>query len=270
MMLSESNNKMILSGLTANDYIHPDELKMLHDSKNMNLCNEGLDILEAFSVSMVRKILLGKYVKISESNSRFFNIIKDCCRILDYHKIPELFVCHDYDNLVLPAGTDSIHILVSDCVLEEADDNMLYFMFGNAIGMYKGGHTRLNTVCSVMSGNPVSKPFSLALQKYLRAADLSSDRAGLLACQDFKAAAKCIFRNMGMPVSELRSMDENSLLALSKSYIKDTDNALSQNNTIVMQWKRIARSSSLDNKRLEELYNWYTSGSYHQLISRWR
>ena len=159
-------------------------------------------------------------------------------------------------------------MLIPDYILNEFDLEMKLFAFGNSLAMFKGGHVRLATINSVMCGGVITAPVALAVQTYLRAADLSSDRAGLLCCQNFSAAARCIFAEIGMPLTELRFLDDEEILRLTEDYLEKSQLAtfdmLTENAKIL---KRITGEISPPAVRLRELLNWYR-GDYKQVLSR--
>lgn len=263
--------KIVFSNLQVNDYIHPDEIKIFNNSDNKTLIDKGLNTLNDVSVSMVRKITLGKYIKLTKNTApHLIEILENTCKILDFPKIPSLYECHEADHMVLTGGTDNLQITMSDYIIENFDDNMFYFLFGNAISMFKGNHTRLATICSVINGIQYAAPFKLILQTYLRAADLSSDRGGLLACQDFSVAAKCILWDIGMPITDLNNMSEKEIIMITQNYIRETEMiSKGKLSDIATLWKKVNSSSSPAYTRLNELYLWYKDG-YFNIIDRWK
>ena len=100
------------------------------------------------------------------------------------------------------------------------------------------------------------------------AADLSSDRAGLLACQNYSAAARAILWDMGMPPEELMSLSDEEMLFLSEDYDQELKN-LRQDivEETASTWDKWIGTASPGFVRLRELYTWYRDG-YRQLLDR--
>lgn len=262
--------KKCLKGLRLEEYIHPAEQKYRGESgEGADLVSKGLDALSDLSVSMVRRITLGKYVEVTAQTAPYaVGVLRDVCRILDYDHQPRLYVCRKMSQEVVVGGTDSAQILLSDYTLEQLDRDMLYYVFGNAVSMLKAGHVRLATVCSVLGGSPVMMPFRLALQAYLRAADLTSDRGGLLACQNFSAAARYLLWEAGLPMSELRGKDDAELEKLCDAYLEAMD-CVSTDwvSYLSSEWMKLNWSATAAVYRLRELSTWYRQ-RYQDVLNR--
>lgn len=262
--------RIMLTGLKTNDYISPEESSM-RLSGDMALVTKGLDLLNDLCVSLIRRLTLGRHIEITQETAPELHlIIKDICAILDYQPIPKVYVCHQPAQELFCAGTDCNQITFSDYLLEKFDEDMLYFAFGELIAMFKGGHTRLSTVCYLIPPIPEAAPLRLPLLAYLRAADLSSDRGGLLACQNFAAAAKCILWDAGIPMSEMSGKNEAEIIQLAQDYI-DSVKAVSPEllGEIATSWKKWNMESMPHVYRLEKLLAWYYDG-YDDIIAKWK
>ena len=262
--------RIVLNGLKSDDYLSPEERKMLI-SGDMALVAKGLDMLNDVCVSLVQRLTLGKHIEITRQTApELYHIIEDVCTILDYSPVPKVYVCHQPAQELFCAGTDHNQITFSDYLLEKFDEDMLYFAFGELIAMFKGGHTRLSTVCYLIPPTPEALPVKLPLLAYLRAADLSSDRGGLLACQSFAAAARCILWDAGIPMSEMRDKSEEEMIQLAQDYIASVK-AVSPEllGELATSWKKWNMESMPHVYRLRQLLAWYQDG-YHELVAKWK
>lgn len=264
------NAKLKLTGLKTTDYIHPDE-KSIRLSDDFTFITKGLDVLNDLNVAALQHITLGSYIEITETTSpRIKSIVDDVCSILDYKTCPRVYICHQASQTLFCAGTDNMQITLSDYVIDHFDDDMLYFAFGNLISMFKAGHVKLTTVCSLMIDSPKTQFLELPLNAYLRAADLSSDRGGLLACQNFAAAAKVILWNTGIPIKEMASKTEADMIELSKAYLEAIEGISPDWLTVgSVAWKKANMESMPTFYKLKELLEWYKS-DYFSLLSRWK
>lgn len=262
--------RMILTGLKAGDYISPEESSMLL-SGDIPLVTKGLDLLNDLCVSLIRRLTLGRHIEITrETSPELYHILEDVCTILDYQPVPKMYVCHQPAQELFCAGTDHNQITFSDYILEKFDEDMLYFAFGELIAMFKGGHTRLSTVCYLIPPVPEALPLKLPLLAYLRAADLSSDRGGLLACQDFAAAAKCILWDAGIPMCEMSGKSEAEIIRLTQDYIASVRAVAPELlGELATSWKKWNMESMPHAYRLEKLLEWYQDG-YDNVVARWK
>lgn len=263
-------NRITLSGLTVEDYMHPDE-KFFADKNpgKLPLLRKGINLLNDLSVQFVRQITEGKWVELSQQTApEVFDVAQEACRILNWSKVPRIFVRRERDLKITVGGTDYSQMLIPDYILTEFDRQMQLFALGNALSMFKGGHVQLATISSVLCGGMLTAPLRMTLMAYLRAADLSSDRGGLLCCQNFSAAARCILVETGMPMSELRFLDDDETLQFVENYLSEaevTDSDMLTENAKL--YKRLVGDVSPAPIRLRELLTWYR-GDYEKILAR--
>lgn len=260
--------KKILYGLQVEDYIHPIESNSFIQVEQSGLIAVAMDKFSELATEICNQIVLGRYVELSEELCpRVITILNEVCMILDYQKPVRVFVTHEYDNSCIQLGSDVGYILLTDRIINEASDEMLYFALGNSIGMFKGGHIRLATLNAALTYIPELMPVRIALQSKQRAADLSSDRAGLLACQNYAGAVRYILWELGLPQSELQIMPDSAVCRIAKRYSEDLrylrKSVLSEG---FSEWKKWNGTTSPAAFRLEEITKWYES-DYKRIIT---
>lgn len=262
--------KIILKGLTPQDYIHPEE-KIFHvGTESFSLVQLALDQLNDISVQLVRQITEGKWVELKPQTApEIFAAMEEVCTILDFPKRPKIFTRHERNLKIIVGGTDYMQMLIPDYILEEYDSQMLRYMLGNAISMFKSGHVQLATISSVLCSNSLTGLLKLALISFLRAADLSSDRGGLLACQNFSAAARCILVEAGLPVGEVRYLSDEEISNLTQEYLSEMSFGVSEGDWLTETsafFKRITQDETPPHVRLKELFDWYRNGYENVLL----
>lgn len=257
-----------LQGLIVADYIHADELEMKNRNSN-DIIQAGLDKLNDISVALMKRITLGRYIEVNEKNAPdIVRIVKDVCDILDYPAVPKIYICHQAAQTIFSAGTDSMIVVISDYIIDNFDANMLYFTIGNTISMFKSGHVSMVTAYAIMPGSLITVPVELSIKKYLRAADMTSDRGGLLACQDISAALKCMLWEAGIPLNEIRPLDEEETIHLAKAYLKSVENvSLDCVTGLATQIKGNTMDFMPHPYRINELMKWYET-EYQVLIEK--
>ena len=265
--------KTILAGLRPDDYVHPNDYAFRNQKgEERSLAERGLDVLADASLALFRRITEGRYVELTETSDPYLTgLLRSTCAILDYPHPPRLFVTHERGtNTSVGGSVSAAQILMPDYILQEYDEDMLYYILGNAVAMLKSGHVRLSTVCAVMVDSPVTKPFQLVLESWMRAADLSSDRGGLLACQSWPAAARCLMAEAGMPPREMRAMDDAEIAAVSEGFMLGADDACPNWMTEISGlWKKLNWSTTPPAERMRQLKAWL-NGGYESLMCRWR
>ncbi|NLE99716.1 MAG: M48 family metallopeptidase [Anaerolineales bacterium] len=96
-------------------------------------------------------------------------------------------------------GITKPHVLVlHSSLLRVMDEDELRFVVGHELGHVRLGHTRLNSLIGGMAGIPspfaASAVLALAFLWWNRACEVSSDRAGLLACGRLDKAVSALVK----------------------------------------------------------------------------
>lgn len=260
--------RAILSNIQVSDYIHPMEKKVHIDEGS--LIGKGIDALSDLNLAFVKRITLGCNVEATlNSFPRLIFILKDVCKILGYPYVPRVFITHAASQSFYAFGANKAQIILSDYIADQFTEDMFYFSFGNLISMIKAGHIRLATICSMMMATPQTELLKLPLQAMMRAADLTSDRGGLLAAQNFAAAAQCILWEAGIPISEMTGKNEQEMIQLSQEYVHASEWMSEEWLTGVAKgWKKLNMQIMPPAYRMRELLSWYKDGNYLELLKQ--
>lgn len=267
--------KIYFCGLRTEEFIHPKEA----EAKKTLLGSRGYQkMVAALSkaadlYNFIKKE--GEFTLLSRQTAPgLFRILEDTCRILDIGQVPDLYMIHSYSQLLLPCGTgESCYLVISDYISKAADEEMLYYLFGNAMTMIKAGHVEITTLTSYMTDNIWLAAPQLAVKSYLHKADVTSDRGGLLACQSFRAAARCHFLELGLPAGETAKLfhsDEEAALYVER-YLREVRRVNEKDPLLTKvseKWMDINQIEGAPNRMLYELYQWYKEG-YPRLLGKY-
>lgn len=265
-------NRLVFKGLKPEEFTHPSEdgiKKALNSSKD---CQKILSALSGTVTAYTFTQRVGVYVMLSPATApKLFHILKDVCRILDVENVPDLYITHFYGQLLLPCGNSELYLLIGDYTAEHYDEDMLYYLFGNAIAMIKADHVTVTNIAAYMSVNLYTLLPNLLIKQYLHVADATSDRGGLLACQSLSAAARCHFTELGMPMemaSRLFQHDGETAHYIEQylSEVRLADESDSALTRLAEKWQNLNYYEAPANRMLRELYDWYRSG--YQTILR--
>jgi hypothetical protein len=188
---------------------------------------------------------------------------------LDFH--PNLNVriciCHKTIKNVIPAGDDNnLYLIVSDYILREFDDEMFYYSFGNAVAMIKAGHMKIATISAYVPSLGVFDAVKMPVTEYIHAADATSDRGGLLACQSFRVAAKCHLFALGVPAKTADTLlhTEAQMVYFIAKYKADYEKASEDLGSVGLKIGKffydVAAIEGADNLMLCDLFDWYCDG----------
>lgn len=254
-----------LTGLQVDSFIHPDERAAWSALMNAAWLKKLIDWLGSYQAKLELKTnLLGNAFGVSRQDMpELYRTIEKVCRILDYPNVPQVYVYRSSSlNIQIYYG-DSPILIYPDFVLNDYDSGMISFETGRAVTMLKSDNAQLRTVLwaavPLVRSIPVVGTAALpVLANWLRKADLTEDRGGLLACQDINTAAKTLMRRCGLPT---RFMDVSML----PEYLK-TCRAVSGLSGVSQAALTLCRTSAWNNDRIAELYKWYASGVYDDLV----
>lgn len=267
--------RVYFKGLRMEEFIHPGE----QEAKGILLSSAGYQKLVSMFSELVTTYQftqrVGVYIKLSpETAPHLFQILTDVCAILDVATVPAVYMTHAYSQMLLPCGTAEPYLVISDYIAQHADREMLYYLFGNAIGMIKGDHVEITNITSCMTSNLWLTAPQLAIKKYLHLADATSDRAGLLACQSLSAAVRCHFLELGLPMAEVkRRFREDDLteqyVVQYLANVQRVNQADTKLTKLAEKWMNLNYIEAPANEMLRELLQWYRQG-YPQLLERYK
>jgi len=142
-------------------------------------------------VTLARGRLLGSSVRIHESQyPGVFSIVRRTAAALDL-AMPLVFVREDYQVPLVAIGLGEPYSLVlSSHWIEAFEEDELTFLIGRELGHIASGHTRFTSLLSVNGNeNPL---VSLIFGSWLRKAELTCDRVGLLCCGSLGSATRAL------------------------------------------------------------------------------
>lgn len=129
-----------------------------------------------------------------------YGLMREACSILHVPE-PELYVRYDSRVNAMTAGVGRPFVVVHSALIEGFTDEEILYILGHEIGHIKCGHVLYQMLAMTLllvvrvlgqSGLAVGQLATLGLAaafyEWLRNAEFSADRAGLLVCQDPKVA----------------------------------------------------------------------------------
>ncbi|MDQ2873012.1 MAG: M48 family metallopeptidase, partial [Candidatus Eremiobacteraeota bacterium] len=169
-------------------------------------------VIAMLYVTLARGRLVGSSVRIHESQyPQLFAIVKRCAIALEL-PMPMVFVREDYVVPVIAVGLgEPYSLIVSSTWLEHFRDDEMTFMIGRELGHIASGHTRYT---SLLSANGNENPLvSLIFGPFLRRAELTCDRVGLLCCGSLEVAMRAIaiasFSKFGRKIDYARFAEQH-------------------------------------------------------------
>lgn len=269
----------ILKGLDSTFYEHDFDKMALEQLKKV----KGFDfvckkILEYGIEKFIRIQYTGSSLKVNEKSlPSLYNALVKNCEVLDINKQPEMYLSWDYSINGFTTGEKDTFIVLNSGAIDLMSEKELNFIIGHELGHVKSKHVLYHMMSQILPvlgdilgnitlgiGNLISESMKIALNYWSRMSEFTADRAGLLACQDFESVGKAILKMSGLPIKYYNGQMLDTFMEQAQEFTKlDFD----PSNKIM----KILLSYNLSHPwtiiRYAELYKWYKSEKYQEIIS---
>jgi Zn-dependent protease with chaperone function len=206
----DEDGRVILTGISSRAFEHPADRTALTAMRSV----PGFDQLLRVASGMLRErqyrlVYLASAVRVDERQfADLHALLGEACAVLDAPERPELFVFNDPQPNAITLGVDKPFIAISSGMYELTDADERRFLLAHEVGHALSGHALyqslllhlLNLVGAfgwIPAGGLGLRAMIAALREWQRKAELSGDRAGLLATQDLDAALRVTMKLAG-------------------------------------------------------------------------
>jgi len=227
--------------------------------------------------------LMGNTIQVGPRQySTLYQLFRDCVQALDIHPEPTLFVAQNPSVNSYALGEDHPCVVVNTGLLDLLSDDEIRTVMAHELGHIKCGHTTLTqmaiwamTTATVVGeltfgiGNVVSSGLIYAFYEWRRMAELSSDRAALLATDDWQLVAKTMMRISGGSHRFAHEVDFDAFQKQAGTYQNLDEDGLSQVYKFLLyngvQGPMLSHPFPVD--RLHYLKTWAHSEEYARIRS---
>ena len=202
---------------------------------------------------------------------RVYQRYTEAATALDMPELPELFVMHSPWINGRAIGLDKPFIAINSTAVTHLDDDELRYLLGHELGHVGSGHAVYKTILMILSrwaanlswlpvGALVLRGIIAAMMEWWRKAELSADRAGLLATQDPAAALRLLMKIAGG--GDLSQIDTAAFLEQAAEYAGGGDLRDSLHKLRMTAWS----SHPVPVARAADLRRWIDSGEYGRVL----
>ncbi len=194
----------------------------------------------------------------------------DVLTSMDWPDRPELFVAQTPFANAGAYGMDKPFIVINSGTLKLLDDDEVRNVLGHELGHIMSGHALYHTVLVILLNVSLAAlpflaglailPIQLALLEWFRKSELSSDRSGLLACQDAVASLRVNLKFAGG--GDMKQMDLNAFLVQAREY-EEAGGAIDR---IFKILSVLGQSHPFNAVRAAELQRWVEAGNYERIV----
>ncbi len=238
----------------------------------------GFDVLlrklsGLFNERALRLQFLASGVRVSERQFPQINdMVRDGAYVLDLPQIPEVFVTQNPIVNAMALGADQPFIVINTGLVDLLDAEELRTVVGHELGHVLSGHAVYRTmmfhlinlaarIAWVPMGYIGLRGIIWGLEEWYRKAELSCDRAGLLASQDPAAAKRVLMKLAGG--SRLSELNSDAFMEQAHDYdaVPDVRDGLLK----ILQLQ--GNSHPFAVTRFAELSRWIDSGEYERILA---
>jgi len=269
-----ARSRATLTDISSRAWEHPADRGALIALRKLKGFDTVLKALSGlFNERRYRLVFLGSAVRVDERQfPRLHRLLTEAGQALDVAELPEMFVANSPFANAVTLGMDKPFIVVNSRLLGLLDDDELRFVVAHELGHAVSGHAvyqtllvRIVNASGLFSSLP---PWSLtlrilqaALSEWSRKAELSADRAGLLATQDPSAAFR-VHMKLASGSADLDQLDQTSFFAQGQEYL-DADDV----RDVILKIQLVENQSHpYAVVRAIELRNWVDSGAYTTVL----
>ncbi|MCD7957504.1 MAG: M48 family metallopeptidase [Lachnospiraceae bacterium] len=262
-----------LTGLKCEDYTHPLETEAIKALEAVPLLKRMVGEMNDQTYRIyLRTNILGSCLKLTENTApKVYHTVKQVCETLDYESVPDIYVKRELSVYVTPYGFENPVLVLPNVILEKPE-KIFQFSVGRGISLLKSGHIQFYTLArlvyqgaNTLLPDTVNSVLSSSLIAWMRKSEISADRGGLLACQDYDAAMKLLMFKAGVEIS-------GTDVITAQEYIEEHDRDLRESGILSKAgrfFRNVGSTTGLNNDRIKELYAWYMQGGYDDLIEKY-
>ena len=262
---------VILEGISPAAWEHPTDRAALAALQQI----PGFDsllrkVVGTFGEKNIRMSYQAEAVKVGPTQyPDVHELLLQVCKVLDTD-VPPLYISQTPYANAGAVGMDNPFIVLNSTLIELASPAQVAAVIGHEVGHIMSDHALYRTLMFLLlnfasSNTPLVGqaviPITLALQEWSRKAEVSCDRAGLLAVQDLDASLGLLGVMAGGVRGRTGDFDLEAFVAQSDEYL-DAEGLSAYYKFMAT----LGRSHPFPVVRVAELRRWVDSGAYDTII----
>ena len=275
--------RVVISGLSSQEYEHPLDRLALENLKKVPLLPKIIDTINVPYNSIIRAIHSGSYLRINDKQMpSIYKLMREACEILGVDE-PEFYVSSEANISAYTGCPDKPLVCISRYLLDIMDDDEIMFVIGHELAHIKSQHLIYSAVAQILrqglletilssipGGGLVTGGATIALNyalfEWYQAGELTCDRGGYLACQDFNASCKALMKLAGSSQRYLDELNLDEFINQAKNFDDGNTGALGSVQKIILSY--IAATHPYTVSRVRQLLKFENDGLYSNILQR--
>lgn len=261
-----------LEGISSFSWEHPSDRVALNALQQI----PGFDallrkVVGTFGERSISMVYQAQAVRVGpDQYAEIHRLLEGVCEILDTD-IPPLYISQTYLANAGAIGMDKPFIVLNSSLIELCTDAEIEAVLGHEVGHIMSEHALYRTLLLLLLGfgnsftplvSQALVPITLALLEWSRKAEVSCDRAGLLATQDLDAMLGLLCVMAGGIRGQRQKLSIEAFIEQSDEY-RDTKGL----DAYYRMMSTLGRSHPFPVIRVAELRNWVDEGSYATIMA---
>ena len=271
--------KVVLEQISSQSFEHPADRAALDALKKTVGFDRLMRAIAKYGADRIWRIVNeSSNLRLSKQQvGSVYAIHEEVCRVLDVEP-PPLYLQHDVRVNAYTAGVEDPFIVVTSGLVEGFSDEEIACVIGHEMGHMLAGHVLYGMVARSLGsilmllgnfGPPLLGPLLemsilSALMYWQRCAELTADRAGLLAVQDPETALRVEMKLSAGPGSRISK--ELSLEAFMQQAREFEEREADKTDSMWRAMLEYERSHPWPVKRASELDAWVRAGDYEAIL----
>ena len=265
--------RKILTGIAPVSWEHPADRAALQGLRAVPGFDTAVKKILAFvgGEQGVRLIFQANAVKVGPKQfPRLHSMLADVKTTLDWEKDVELYVSQTPIANAMAVGFDEPFIVIHSGTMSLLNDDEQRVVIGHELGHVMSGHALYHTILYLIVlfgfanlpflAGLALLPIRLALMEWYRKSELSSDRAGLLACQNREDSLRLNMKFAGG--GDTSAMDLDVYMEQAKEYAEGGGPV----DTIYKILNTLDLDHPFSSMRAAELQKWIDEGEYDKIV----
>ncbi len=270
----QGRQRVTLTGISSRAWEHPADRGALTALRELRGFDDALKTLSGlWNERAWRLEFLGRAIRVDHrQHPRVYRLFTDAAATLDIAELPEVFITFSPELNAACYGMARPFIVVNSRMVELFDDDELRHVLGHELGHLASGHAVYRTMMVILTqlaqnlawlpvGSLALRAIIVGLYEWWRKAELSADRAGLLAGQDPAAALRVHMKLAGG--GDLSEIDTAAFLDQAAEY----DRAGDLRDSVIKLRMLMGMSHPVPVARAADLRRWVDSGAYQRILA---
>lgn len=204
-------------------------------------------------------------------------ILQESCKVMDMPE-PELYLTSNPFPNAFAGGVERPYITLRSGIVDNLNDEQLYYLIGHELGHIKAGHILYFSVGSILiplleilgrrllgAGDLAGYALVMAYYEWSRQAEFSADRAGLLVCQSLDLTVDSLISLAAGPNRLSHEMNREEFIRQAQAY-QDADFIDQIGKVILWYLGGWTWTHPMPVHRVQELIRWHESGAYQSVL----